>query len=207
VSRALKGVFLCFAATALVGAATINFDDKTITPGSPVEIATDPLASTYSAEGITFDPAFYFDNETFANPSSAPNFARVAGAENVAESITFSVPTHTVSLDTLGLSASANYYDGAVISFLSGGSTLNMITVQPVVNPAVDVLSQTVSFSSSSNITAVTISKFHNAGGPTGIFGFDNLAISASVPEPGSLALVGLGMLAAGLIRRRSAVR
>ncbi len=47
----------------------------------------------------------------------------------------------------------------------------------------------------------------NNTGSPSGsnswLFGVDSVTFSSSVPEPASLALVGVGLVGLGLVRRR----
>jgi len=56
-----------------------------------------------------------------------------------------------------------------------------------------------LSFTSTSAISSISI--FSNAKGDG--FGIDNVTVGNKVPEPGTIALLGLGLLAAGAIRRR----
>jgi hypothetical protein len=202
-TRILRGAVLCLAAGALVSATEIPFDGVSVTPGTPIEIATASFAATYASEGVTFDSSFYIDNQdTFGvgliNAPSAPNYGRIAGAENTPDTISFSVPVHTVAIDTL--TTNGGNFDGAVFTVLSGSNVLYTYTIQPTTTTTLTV---PVMFSSEDNITAITFSKFHNPGGTQGAFGFDNLFISAAVPEPSTVLLVGFGVVAAGLLRRR----
>ncbi|HZU25822.1 MAG TPA: PEP-CTERM sorting domain-containing protein [Bryobacteraceae bacterium] len=146
-----------------------------------------------------------FDSGGILIPSG-PNYVNVAGNAGVLNTLTLNAPVQGVAFDLLGLqNASAAGFDGATIDFLNASNAVvGTMTINPVQVGTTNLAVQTVVFNSTAaDITSIGFTKINTAAGQA-MFGFDNLVLSSTaIPEPASVGLIGLGLVGAGLLRRR----
>jgi len=164
---------------------TIDFEGQT---------PFDAIGSTYASQGVTFGPSCYFYPEDSNYPASSG--VSSAYCYPLPEQIDFSSAVSNVG-------AYFNAYDHDIIfSAFGAGGLIGRITISETTPPIPGgpqydgPLYYELPYS---GIEYVTLSTF----GSGEYYNFDDLTFTSSVPEPGTLALFGIGLLGMGLSRRR----
>ena len=158
---------------------TIDFEGQT---------PFDAIGSTYASQGVTFGPSCYFYPEDSNYPASSG--VNSAYCDPLPEQIDFSS-----AVSNVGAYFNA-YEDDITFSAFGAGGLIGSITISETTQPNPAPLYYELSYS---GIEYVTLSTF----GSSEYYNFDDLTFTSSVPEPGTLALFGIGLLGMGLSRRR----
>jgi len=201
--RTLAAVLLTFSAAA-TSAAVIDFDDLA---GGSLSAGT-LVTNQYAGVGVTFVDSYTggAHAENFLGSlmpgSSAPN---VLWTDQGGGSLSGQYLEVLFSSAVTGVSALFGTSLGADITLeaYSGTTLLNSLTLVGSVSSG-GVLSGTIGVGDA----GVTSARFfsNSGGGRSFNFSIDNLAFnSGTVPEPGTLALLGLGLAGLGVSRRRKA--
>lgn len=201
----------------------VDFEDLASQVLSPAPQGT-PVAVT-SFKGFEFSGAFAYHADMVGQDASfGEDAAPKAGSDGVflanrARSYTPGPSDLTIAL---GSAYSGQYFSEvslrqfnvgtATLRWFSGGVEISS-NEYSTAQSAAWVESKTYSFSDTDKIDRITFSVKGDPDPltgqiPNGLFGLDNLKVSLSgstavVPEPGSYALVGLALLAAGAASRR----
>jgi len=162
-------------------------------------VALDPISNPFTLNGNTYTSLDSFlvqaAGELFFNIAGASLGTTVNSSGAGVFDIDFSAPANRAGL----LLSSATLLDWDITVFGAGGVELETMTLfQPSDGDAVFA-----GFFREEGIERLSVSL---VGDPTGAFTFfdDVRYESVSVPEPGTLALLGFGLFGMGLARRRN---
>ncbi len=216
-NTSLKAALAAAACTFLIGSAHAGPIDwnawSSATSGS---IAADSVTVTFSAGGSTdqlvsgypsYTPASTWADGTIVGnaPTSADGIIRLTGGNANINTVSFSTPVVNPvmaiwSLGASGTSASFNFI-GATPTFVAGGPSAEYG------GSAISVSGNEVT-GKEGNGTIQFLGTYSQISWTNPSYeywyGFDvGIAGVSSVPEPGSLALFAVGLLALGLVRRR----
>ena len=184
-------------------ATLINFEDVAVASG------------TYTTDGDILSGGFLFDTSTNhshrANNDatfSAFNGTTWFGIDNFSGTNTLTMSRTTGDIFSLQAIDFAEFFgvpNGTVVQVTGnvfGGGTLNKTVMLDDIADGAGVLNdfQTETF----NWANLTSTQFvATAGGGDQWFAIDNIVVNQAVPEPASLALLGIGLASLGLTRRR----
>ena len=175
--------------------------DTIIVGGSPVAVTFDEFALTTSlnAAGVTFAFAISTSNNPSSLGASLPGFSLPANFGALTTSVEGCNPfiaSATVCGMATGLAARSTGL-GDTLSFSSLGTTA--IAIGPVTSYATNPVAI---FTNAPSFTDPSVSVTDD--GATAVFtGLGPAGGSTSVPEPATLALLGLGLLGTAFVQRR----
>lgn len=191
-------------------ATVVTFDDI---PNTANAIQTTASSSGYDFNGLHFHIVDSADARLVRNASTS--YLAAEAAQGLGQPVTMTkAGGGTFSLNgmdvaELWLSGDANnsFFEVLISASVFGGGTLSKTVVLDGIRDGAGGVDdfQGVIFSGWDNLTSVTITG-RNAAGGFGDYSIDNIQIdSSTVPEPATLALLGLGLAGICFGRRKSA--
>ena len=200
-------VLLWTAGSVSAGATTINFSSLSQAGSSFASVG-----GSITQQGFTFTSA---SAAFYVWQASSPNLPSLAPANtSLFEYYAFSTTTLTdggnpFTLSSIDLAALLTGGSGTfTVTFTGTHPDATTVSQTFTVNDTSPPSLQTFSFSGFTNLVSVSYAQGTNSGffqNQVSAYQFDNVVVTtSSVPEPGSLALLGSGVLAAaGALRRK----
>ncbi|SEK27071.1 PEP-CTERM protein-sorting domain-containing protein [Roseateles sp. YR242] len=161
------------------GAATITFEDLASTYA--------PAYNRYASQGLVFSTKTTY--QTYSHSTSVSDSGHYSFGTSTWGNIT---GYFTTAVNTLSMLVGDEGYDSDTAVLNVYDSANNLLA---------SVYGSGASWFTLSVSTATNIARFEII--QTGNVAIDNLTFSSKVPEPGSLALAGLALVAVGVARRR----
>jgi hypothetical protein len=169
---------------------TLTFSEVSLPSESPV-------TDEYAGFGVTFSPGLFYDTQPIFFPTASLANFDLSGTVNNPVSILFSQDLTEVAFalqTNLGITTFTALLDSIVVESFTADTTLSVLPDT----------SQASNFYGFTNITLDEI----RISPDTPYFQVDNLQVSvSSIPEPGTLCLLGLGFAGIFLSRRRARVQ
>ncbi len=197
------------ACSATVFGGSINFDDQATASSG---ISSISLTNQYASQGVLFSSMDASQSFKFnITPTSSPNYATPFWGSNSTGFITFVDPTNSstaawvssVSFELLGLTSTVAHpgnFSGVTIDALDLGG--NVIAGDTQVIPATTTTTSNQFLTFTGQVHQLRFT--YNSG--SGLDPIDDLSFGTvnPTPEPSTWLLAGAGLVAVGLIRRRS---
>jgi hypothetical protein len=181
----------------------INFDDITAAPSN--FILTNPLRDEYASKGVHFRGPSDLDGGAVLDVLANFGTPAYSGSKFLAFN-----PNATMANKGKPLAPEIILFDNlwqTVSIYVSGGLTEDLFSLEAFGPDGVSVGQATIitkAFAPLSFTSAQGISKIILSSGNDGIFVADDLELTTRVPEPGTMLLLGLGIIGIGVLRRRN---
>ena len=196
--KKLLFIFVCTLAASTSHATVIDFETA----------ATDVFTSAQTHQGFdwAFTAAGWFvgpHDTAFCPDCTSNGTSNLVAAGDRGEGTAQVVMTESgggafdiFSLD--GATANVNEINQLLIegTLMGGGSVSTYLDIDGVFD--------SYAIAGFTNLVSVTFSSVNSGGYNLGGFSIDNIDLTGSVPEPGILALLSMGLLSLGLTRRRT---
>lgn len=168
---------------------------QTITFSEFVFATNTPIINQYASLGVTFTPSLYYNVQPVFFPTDfLANFSFAGDPTNNPASILFAQDQTAAAFamqTNPGTSTFEAYLDGVLVESFTAATSLSFL-------PDLTNASNFYGFS------GIVFDEIRiTSGGPGGVFQIDNLQLSSAVPEPGTLALLVLGLAGLAATRRR----
>lgn len=175
----------------------VNATDNLVATGASASFWILTLEPSGGSVPLGSTPSRYFNGSYFADTASAAWVSPVSGGN----AGTLGNYTYTLTFDLTGFNPATALLAGNFGSDNSGVLRLNGNIITSVGSGAFGAptaFTMNSGFVSGINTITVTV---NNEGDPTAFF-VQFTSNSVGVPEPGTMSLVGLGMVALGLVRK-----
>lgn len=167
-------------------ARTISFSESTFPTGTEI-------TNQYASLGATFSPGLFYDVQPIFFPTDFLANFNVSGLFYNPASIVFSQDQTAAAFamqTNPGTSTFEALLNGVVVESFNAATTLSVL-------PDLSNASNFYGF------TGITFNEIRITAPPNGSFQIDNLQLSNAVPEPATIALMGIGLVGMGFSRKR----